>query len=87
MRLKFYKRSAEKFVSRIDPEAFSASGSRVIFPVACHLRFKASATKRDELEEIPIKIPRCLSLTLKSFSDEARRGVSLIFLFDAAIPL
>ena len=65
MRLKFYKRSAEKFVSRIDPEAFSASGSRVIFPVAC-----------DELEEIPIKIPHCLSLTLKSFSDEARRGVS-----------
>ena len=55
MRLKFCKRSAEKFVSRIDPEAFSASGSRVVFPVAC-----------DELEEIPIKIPRCL-----------RRGVSL----------
>ena len=48
MRLKFYKQSAEKFVSRIDPEAFSASGSRVIFPVACHLRFKASATKRGE---------------------------------------
>ena len=66
MRLKFYKRSTEKFVSRIDPEAFSASGSRVIFPVAC-----------DELEEITRKIPRCLSLTLKSFSDEARRGVSL----------
>ena len=66
MRLKFYKRSAEKFVSRIDPEAFSASGSRVIFHVAC-----------DELEEIPIKIPRFLSLTLKSFSNEARRGVSL----------
>ena len=60
MRLKFYKRSAEKFVSRIDPEAFSASGSRVIFSVARHLRFKASATKRDELEEIPMKIPRCL---------------------------
>ena len=77
MRLKFYKQSAEKFVSRIDPEAFSASGSKVIFPVAYHLRFKASATKRDELEEIPMKIPRCLSLTLKSFSDEARRGVSL----------
>ena len=34
MRLKFYKRSTEKFVSRIDPEAFSASGSKVIFPVA-----------------------------------------------------
>ena len=88
MRLKFYKqsvayasqllrRSTEKFVSRIHPEAFSASGSRVIFPVACHLRFKASATKRDELEEMPMKIPRCLSLTLQSFSDEARRGVSL----------
>ena len=60
MRLKFYKQSAEKFVSRIDPEAISASGSRVVFPVACHLRFKASATKRDELEEIPLKIPRCL---------------------------
>ena len=77
MRLKFYKQSAEKFVSRIDPEAFSALGSRVMFPVVCHLRFKASATKRDELEEIPMKIPRCLSLTLQSFSDEARRGVSL----------
>ena len=64
MRLKFYKQSAEKFVSRIDPEAFSASGSRVIFPVACHLRFKATATKRDELEEIPTKIPHCLSLKL-----------------------
>ena len=76
MRLKFFKRSAEKFVSRIDPEAFSASGSRVIFPVTCHLRFKASATKRDDREEIPKKIPRCLSLTLKSFSGEARRGVS-----------
>ena len=49
MRLKFYKQSAEKFVSRIDPEAFSASGSRVIFPIAC-----------DEPEEIPMKIPRCL---------------------------
>ena len=49
MRLKFYKRSAEKFVSRIDPEAFSASGSRVIFPVDC-----------DEVEEIPMKIPRSL---------------------------
>ena len=60
MRLKFYKQSAEKFVSRIDPEAFSASGSRVIFPVACHLRFKASATKRDKLEEIPMKLPGCL---------------------------
>ena len=67
MRLKFYKRSADKFVSRfipkpfysgIDPEAFSASGSKVIFTVAYHLRFKASATKSDELEEIPIKIPR-----------------------------
>ena len=44
MRLQFYKRSVEKFVSRIDPEAFSASGSRVIFPIACHLRFIASAT-------------------------------------------
>ena len=54
------RRSTEKFVSRIDPEAFSTSGSRVIFPVACHLRFKASATKRDELEETPMKIPRCL---------------------------
>ena len=59
MRLKFYKRSVtyasqlqrrstEKFVSRIDPEAFSASGSRVIFPVACRLRLKALATKRGE---------------------------------------
>ena len=48
MRLKFYKRSAEKFVSRIDPEAFSASGSRVIFSVACRLRLKASAAKRGE---------------------------------------
>ena len=48
MRLKFYKRSTEKFVSRIDPEAFSASGSRLIFPVACHLRVKALATKRGE---------------------------------------
>ena len=66
MRHKFIKRSAEKFVSRIDPEAFSASGSRVVFPVACHLRFKASATKRDEPEEISIMIPRYL-----------RRGVSL----------
>ena len=75
MRLKFYKQSTEKFVSRIDPEVFSASGSSVIFPVACHLRFKDSATKRDELEEIPMKIPRCLSLMLQSFSDEARRGV------------
>ena len=60
MRLKFYKRSAEKFVSRIDPEAFSASGSRDIFPISCHLRFKASTTKGDELEEIPINLPRCL---------------------------
>ena len=68
MRLKFYKQSAEKFVSRIDPEAFSASGSRAIFPVACHLRFKASETKRDELEEIRMKIPRCL-----------RQGVSFKF--------
>ena len=67
MRLKFYKHGAEKFVSRIDPEAFSASGSRVIFPVACHLRFKASAKTRDELEKIPMKLPRCL-----------RQGVSLI---------
>ena len=33
--------SQEKFVSRIDPEAEKASGSSVIFPVACHLRFKA----------------------------------------------
>ena len=49
MRLKFCKRSAEKFISRIDPEDFSASGSRVVFPVAC-----------DELEEILIKIPRCM---------------------------
>ena len=48
MRLKFYKKSAEKFVSRIDPEAFSASGSRAIFPVACHLHLKALATKRGE---------------------------------------
>ena len=59
MRLKFYKqsvayasqlqrRSTEKFVSRIDPEAFSASGSRAIFPVAGHLRLKALATKRGE---------------------------------------
>ena len=46
MRLKFYKRSAEKFVSGIDPEVFSASGSRVMFPVACHLRFKARRTRR-----------------------------------------
>ena len=66
MRLKFYKRSTEKFVSRIDPEAFSASGSSVIFHAACHLRLKALATKREELEEIPMKLPRCL-----------RRGVSL----------
>ena len=49
MRLKFYKQSEEKFVSRIGPEAFSAPGSRVIFPVAC-----------DELEEIPMKIPSFL---------------------------
>ena len=48
MRLKFYKQSVEKFVSRIDPEAFSALGYRIIFPVACHLRFKASATKHSE---------------------------------------
>ena len=48
LRLKFYKRSTEKFGSRIDPEGFSASGSRVIFPVACHLRLKASTTKRGE---------------------------------------
>ena len=48
MRLQFYKQSAEKFVSRIDPEAFSTSGSRVICPVAY-----------DELEEIPMKIARC----------------------------
>ena len=26
MRRKFYKQSTEKFVSRIDPDAFSASG-------------------------------------------------------------
>ena len=38
MRLKFYKRSAEKFVSRIDPEAFSSSGSRVLFsPLAARI--------------------------------------------------
>ena len=59
MRLKFYKRSVayasklqrrstEKFVSRIDPEAFFASGSRVIFPAACRLSLKALATKRGE---------------------------------------
>ena len=48
-RLKFYKKSAEKFVSRIDPEAFSALRSSVIFPIAC-----------DEQEEIHMKIPRCL---------------------------
>ena len=64
MRLKFYKqsvayasqlqrRSTEKFVSRIYPEAFYASGSRVLFPAACRLRFKATATKRSEREEIP----------------------------------
>ena len=70
------RRSTEKFVSRIDPEALTASGCSVIFPVACHLRFKATAKKRDELEEIPIMKPHYLSLTLKSFSDEARRGVS-----------
>ena len=57
MRLKFYKRSAEKFVSRIDPEAFSALGSRVIFPVACRLRFKALATKRgEELHSMTLKL-------------------------------
>ena len=49
----------------LDPEAEKASGSRAIFSVAC-----------DELEEIPMKIPRCLSLTLKSLIDVARRGVS-----------
>ena len=69
MRLKFYKRSAEKFVSRIDPEAFSASGSRVILPVAC-----------DELEEITMKIPRFLrrgvSINIKSFN---LRKVEYIF--------
>ena len=48
MRLKFYKQSEDKFVSRIDPEAFSASGSKFIFPVAYHLRLKALATKRGE---------------------------------------
>ena len=48
MRLKFYKRSAEKFVSRIDPKAFSVSGSGVIFPVACRLRLKALVIKRGE---------------------------------------
>ena len=58
MRLKYYKRSAEKFVSRIDPEAFSASGSCVIFPVTCHLRFKAP----------------CFAIaTRRQVSDEARR--------------
>ena len=85
MRLKLYKqsvayasqlqrRSTEKFVSRIDPEAFSASGSRVIFPVTCHLRFKATATKRDELEEIPMKIPRGL---LRSVSIVATMGIQI----------
>ena len=48
---KFFKRSAEKFDCRIDPEVkeerTSTSGSRLIFPVACHLRFKASAAKRN----------------------------------------
>ena len=48
MRLEFCKRSAEKLVSRIDPEAFSTSGSRLVFLVAC-----------DEPEEISIMIPRC----------------------------
>ena len=42
MRLKFYKRSAEIFVSRIDPEVFSASGSRVRFSAACRLRLRSS---------------------------------------------
>ena len=41
-RLQFYKRRAPKLVSRIDPEAFSPSGSWVIFPFA-----------NDESEEIP----------------------------------
>ena len=48
MRLKFYKQSEDKFVSRIGPEAFAAPGSSVIFPVSCHLRLKALATKRSE---------------------------------------
>ena len=48
MRLKFCKRSVEKFVSRIDPEAFFASGSRVIFLVGCRFLLKALATIRGE---------------------------------------
>ena len=35
MRLKFFKRSAEKFQSRIDPESEANRDLRVIFPGAC----------------------------------------------------
>ena len=64
MILKFYKQSEDKFVSRIGPEAFSAPASRVIFPVSCHLRFKA---------------PCFAVATQRQVSDEARRGVSFVF--------
>ena len=65
MRLKFYKQSTEKFVSRIDPEAFSATRSRVIFPVACHLRIKSLATKRGEEFQFAV---RTIFKTVESFS-------------------
>ena len=35
MRQKFFKRSAEKFVIRIDPESEAHRDLRVIFPGAC----------------------------------------------------
>ena len=35
MRLKFFKRSEEKFLSRIDPESEAHRDLRVIFPGAC----------------------------------------------------
>jgi len=35
MRLKFFKRSAGKFQSRIDPESEANRDLRVIFPGAC----------------------------------------------------
>jgi hypothetical protein len=44
MRLEFFKRSAEKFVSRIDPENEEHRDLKVIFPGACPgIRVQGSA--------------------------------------------
>ena len=75
MRLKFYKRSVayatqlqrrstEKFVSRFIPKPFYSG----IDP----------EVKRKRIFQGLGRIPRRLSLTLHSYSDEARRGVSLL---------